>query len=131
MRWSYTLTAPAVAGVVLAPGPLLYVCVALTSAGLYVPFSLHITLGQDYLPGRAGTAAGVIPGLAVSIGGIAGPVIGALADASSLRLARVPLIALPPSAYFSCGLCASPDPGVRDRVAPSASALMTCAYGGP
>ncbi|MGW0700245.1 MFS transporter [Streptomyces sp. NPDC002867] len=95
VRWSYALTAPAVAGVVLFPGPLLYVCVALTSAGLYVPFSLHITLGQDYLPGRAGTAAGVTLGLAVGIGGMASPVIGALADASSLRTALVPLIALP------------------------------------
>jgi hypothetical protein len=52
--------------VVLVPGPLLYVFVALTSAGLYVPFSLHITLGQDYLPQRAGITGGVTLGLAVT-----------------------------------------------------------------
>ncbi|MFC7304484.1 MFS transporter [Streptomyces monticola] len=95
VRRSYALTVLAVAGVVLVPGPALYVFVALTSAGLYVPFSLHITLGQDYLPRRVGTASGVTLGLAVSVGGLATPLIGALADATSLRTALLPLIALP------------------------------------
>ncbi|MEU9703607.1 MFS transporter, partial [Streptomyces sp. NPDC047981] len=95
VRWSYALSVLAVTGVVLVPGPLLYVFVALTSAGLYVPFSLHVTLGQDYLPGRVGTASGVTLGLAVGVGGIATPFVGALADATSLRTALAPLIALP------------------------------------
>ncbi|MGK5629792.1 MFS transporter [Streptomyces sp. URMC 123] len=95
VRWSYALSVLAVAGVVLVPGPLLYGCVALAAAGLYVPFSLHITLGQDYLPRRVGTAGGVTLGLTVSVGGLASPVIGALADATSLRVALAPLIALP------------------------------------
>lgn len=94
-RCSYLLTVVAVAGVVLVPGPLLFVFVALVSAGLYVPFSLHITLGQDYLPRHVGTASGVTLGLTVSIGGLASPAIGALADATSLRLALAPLIVLP------------------------------------
>jgi FSR family fosmidomycin resistance protein-like MFS transporter len=95
VQWSYALTVLAVAGVVFVPGPLLYLFVALTSAGLYVPFSLHVTLGQDYLPRRVGTASGVTLGLAVSIGGIASPLIGAVADATSLQTALAPLIALP------------------------------------
>ncbi|UZJ32726.1 MFS transporter [Streptomyces endophytica] len=95
VQWSYALTVLAVAGVVLVPGPLLYVLVALTSAGLYVPFSLHVTLGQDYLPRRVGTASGVTLGLTVSIGGIASPLLGAVADATSLQTALTPLIALP------------------------------------
>ena len=94
-RWSYALTVVAVAGVVLVPGPLLFAFVALASAGLYVPFSLHITLGQDYLPRHVGTASGVTLGLTVSIGGLASPAIGALADATSLPTALAPLIALP------------------------------------
>jgi FSR family fosmidomycin resistance protein-like MFS transporter len=94
-RWSYALTVVAVAGVVLVPGPLLFVFVALVSAGLYVPFSLHITLGQDYLPRHVGTASGVTLGLTVSVGGLASPVIGALADATSLQIALAPLITLP------------------------------------
>lgn len=95
VRWSYALSVLAVAGVVLVPGPLLYLFVALTSAGLYVPFSLHITLGQDYLPRRPGTAGGVTLGLTVSVGGLASPAIGALADTASLQTALAPLIALP------------------------------------
>ncbi|MEU6357093.1 hypothetical protein ABZ896_48655 [Streptomyces sp. NPDC047072] len=34
-------------------------------------------------------------GLTVSVGGLAAPALGALADAMSLRLALVPLVALP------------------------------------
>ncbi|WP_329150874.1 MFS transporter [Streptomyces sp. NBC_01456] len=94
-RWSYALTVPAVAGLVFVPGPLLYLFVALASAGLYVPFSLHVTLGQDYLPRRVGTASGVTLGLAVSIGGVASPLVGALADATTLQTALAPLIVLP------------------------------------
>ncbi|MBZ6477190.1 MFS transporter [Streptomyces griseocarneus] len=100
VRWSYALTVLAVAGVVHVPGPPLYLFVALTSAGLYVPFSLHITLGQDYLPRRMGTASGVTMGLAVSVGGLAGPAIGAMADATSLQTALTPLIALPALAWL-------------------------------
>ncbi|HYN92425.1 MAG TPA: hypothetical protein VES42_01050 [Pilimelia sp.] len=53
VRWSSVLTVVATAGVVYVPGPALYLFVALTSAGLYLPFSLLVTLGQDYLPTRA------------------------------------------------------------------------------
>ncbi|MFD7450465.1 MFS transporter [Kitasatospora sp. NPDC059827] len=94
-RWSYLVAAVAVAGVLVVPGPGLYGCVALTSAGLYVPFSLQVTLGQDYLPSRIGTASGITLGLTVSIGGLASPLIGGLADATSLRTALVPLVAMP------------------------------------
>ncbi|MYS90929.1 MULTISPECIES: MFS transporter [Streptomyces] len=95
VRRSYALTVLAVAGLVLVPGPPVYVFVALASAGLYVPFSLHITLGQDCLPRRVGTASGVTLGLTVSVGGLAAPLLGALADATSLRTALLPLVALP------------------------------------
>lgn len=95
VRRSYALTVLAVAGVVLVPGPVVYLFVALTSAGLYVPFSLHVTLGQDFLPRRVGTASGVTLGLTVSVGGLAAPALGAFADVTSLRTALLPLIALP------------------------------------
>ncbi|MFJ6570412.1 MFS transporter [Streptomyces sp. NPDC091292] len=108
VQWSYALTVPAVAGVVLVPGPLLYGCIALTSAGLYLPFSLHITLGQDYLPRRVGTASGVTLGLTVSIGGIATPLIGAAADATSLQTALAPLIALPALGWLLLRTLAEP-----------------------
>ncbi|WP_225827488.1 MFS transporter [Streptomyces naphthomycinicus] len=94
-RRAYLLSAVAVAGVVLVPGPALYLCVALTSVGLYVPFSLQVTLGQDYLPSRVGTAGGVTLGLSVGIGGLASPLVGRVADATSLRTALAPLVLMP------------------------------------
>ncbi len=94
-RWSYLLTVLAVAGIVFVPGPAIFVFVALASIGLYVPFSLQVTLGQDYLPSRVGTASGITLGLTVSIGGLTSPVIGSIADATSLRVALVPLILMP------------------------------------
>lgn len=115
VRWSYALTVLAVAGVVLVPGPVLCVFVALTSAGLYVPFSLHITLGQDYLPRRMGTASGVTLGLTVSIGGLASPVIGAVADAASLRTALTPLIVLPALGWLLLRTLREPDPADSNR----------------
>ncbi|CAM5419861.1 Fosmidomycin resistance protein [Streptomyces tendae] len=121
VRLSYVLTVLAVAGVVLVPGPAVYVCVALTSAGLYVPFSLHITLGQDYLPRRVGTASGVTLGLAVSVGGLAAPALGALADATSLRTALLPLVALPAvGRLLLCGLREPATAAVPRAAAPRA-----------
>jgi FSR family fosmidomycin resistance protein-like MFS transporter len=92
---SYLVTVAAVAGVVFVPGPAVYPFVAVTSIGLYVPFSLQVTLAQDYLPSRVGTASGVTLGLMVSVGGLTSPLIGSLADATSLRTALAPLIAVP------------------------------------
>ncbi|MEV0584868.1 MFS transporter [Nonomuraea sp. NPDC050310] len=91
LRWAYALAVPAVAGVVVAP----HVAVFLAGVALYVPFSLHVTLGQDYLPTRVGTASGVTLGLAVSVGGLASPLIGAVAEASTLgtALAVLPVFA--------------------------------------
>jgi FSR family fosmidomycin resistance protein-like MFS transporter len=94
-RWAYLVSVGAVAGVVFVPGPVMYLFVALTSVGLYVPFSLQVTLGQDYLPSRVGTASGITLGLAVSVGGLISPLIGGLADATSLRTALTPLILMP------------------------------------
>jgi MFS transporter, FSR family, fosmidomycin resistance protein len=95
LRVAYLVAAPAMLGVALLPGVALIVCVGLVSLALYVPFSLHITLGQDYLPNRIGTASGVTLGLAASVGGLFAPALGALAQATSLRLTLGLLAALP------------------------------------
>ncbi|WP_202487203.1 MULTISPECIES: MFS transporter [unclassified Streptomyces] len=110
VRRSYLLSVAAVAGVVFVPGPAVYVFVALTSAGLYVPFSLQITLGQDYLPSRVGTASGITLGLAVSIGGLASPLMGGLADATSLRTALAPLILMPALSWLLFRRLPEPNP---------------------
>ncbi|QKG20956.1 MFS transporter [Actinomadura verrucosospora] len=110
LRASYLLAVPAVAGVALAPSYAIYVFVALTAIALYTPFSIQVTLGQDYLPRRIGTASGVTLGLAVSAGGIASPAVGALADAASPRAALLPLIAVPAVAWLLARLLQEPAP---------------------
>lgn len=47
---------------------------------IYSPQSATIVLGQQYLPNRLGLASGVTLGLAVSVGGIAAPLLGRFAD---------------------------------------------------
>ena len=74
-------------------GPMVFV--VLSGLGVFVPFSVFVILGQDYLPNRIGTASGVTVGLAVTVGGLFNPVLGALADATSLHFTFVVLIALP------------------------------------
>ena len=64
-----------------------------------IPFAVLIKLGQDYLPSRPGTAAGVTLGLAVSAGGLFQPVLGLVADHHGPRgafmvLAVIPLVAI-------------------------------------
>ncbi|MFE2554019.1 MFS transporter [Streptomyces sp. NPDC059355] len=108
---AYAAAAPAVAGVLCLPLPLVYVCAALAAAALYVPFSLQVTLGQDYLPARMGTASGVTLGLTVSVGGLASPFIGALADATSVRTALLPLTVLPLLAWALARRLPEPAPG--------------------
>ncbi|MCX5335518.1 MFS transporter [Streptomyces sp. NBC_00140] len=125
VRRSYVVTVLAVAGLVLMPGPLVYAFVALTSAGLYVPFSLHVTLGQDYLPRRVGTASGVTLGLTVSVGGLAAPALGALADATSLHIALLPLVALP--AVGRLLMCGLREPGAGDQTAVAGSVSSSTA----
>jgi FSR family fosmidomycin resistance protein-like MFS transporter len=61
--------------------------IALAAAGAAglatnIPFAVMIKLGQDYLPSRPAT--GVTLGLAVSIGGLFAPVLGAIAEAQGI-----------------------------------------------
>jgi FSR family fosmidomycin resistance protein-like MFS transporter len=39
-----------------------------------------VTLGQEYLPERVGLASGVTLGLAVTVGGVAAPILGSVID---------------------------------------------------
>ncbi|MEU9481030.1 MFS transporter [Streptomyces sp. NPDC048191] len=118
-RWSCLVSVAAVAGVLLVPGPALYGCTALTSVGLYVPFSLQVTLGQDYLPSRVGTAGGITLGLAVSVGGVASPLIGRIADATSLRTALTPLVLMPALSWLLLRTLPEPAPPKLSAGAPT------------
>lgn len=87
IRGPFAVTAAGLAAIALAGLPWVFVAIALTGFALNQSFSLTVTLGQDYLPTRIGTSSGVTLGLALSIGGMATPALGALADAISLHLA--------------------------------------------
>lgn len=123
VRRAYAAAVPVVAGILFLPLPLVYGCAALAATALYVPFSLQVTLGQDYLPTLMGTASGVTLGLTVSIGGVASPLIGALADASSLRTALLPLIALPLLAWTLARRL--PEPAATGSAAAGAAGVPT------
>ncbi|MEC3918403.1 MFS transporter [Nocardia sp. CDC160] len=103
LRLGYLLAVPGFAGVVLAPAlGLLFVAVVICGIGIYLPFAVHTTLGQEYLPNRVGTASGVTLGLAVSAGGAATPLLGLLADARGLATTLAVLIAIPFVALLMC-----------------------------
>jgi FSR family fosmidomycin resistance protein-like MFS transporter len=52
-------------------------------------------LGQEYLPGRVGTASGVTIGLAVTLGGLVAPLLGRFADVHGLRAAVWTIVFVP------------------------------------
>ncbi|MFI5490269.1 MFS transporter [Micromonospora echinaurantiaca] len=121
-RRSYAVTVVAIAGVVLVPGPAIYFFVALTSVGLYIPFSLQVTLAQDYLPTKVGTASGITLGLTVSVGGLASPILGRLADATSLRIGLTPLILMPLLSWLMFRTLRDPESSFVDRSRPRSRA---------
>jgi MFS transporter, FSR family, fosmidomycin resistance protein len=77
---------------------------------LYLPFAVQVTLGQDYLPNRIGRASGVTLGLAISIGGLAAPVFGYLADRYGLAASLAVLAALPLLSLVLAGRLRDPRP---------------------
>jgi MFS transporter, FSR family, fosmidomycin resistance protein len=119
IRCGYLVAVPGTIGLLLAPNVVLaFAAVVMIGAGLYLPFSVHTTLGQEYLPNRIGTASGVTLGLAVSAGGIASPALGALADADGLGATLSVLCAMPVLALLATTRLAETRPRVTSRVEP-------------
>lgn len=78
--------------------PVAVVVLALIGFTLSTTYSPLVILGQAYLPNHIGLSAGVTLGIAISIGGVATPVLGRVADhyglwATLAVLGVVPLIA--------------------------------------
>lgn len=90
---------PLVAGFLLS-GPVVAVgFAALAGAATIATFAVTIVMGQEYLPGRLGVAAGVTIGLSIGLGGIGAPLLGLLAEARGLTavfetVAVLPFLAL-------------------------------------
>jgi FSR family fosmidomycin resistance protein-like MFS transporter len=57
-------------------------------------------MGQEYLPGRIGVAAGFTMGLSIGLGGVGAPVLGVLADNYGLPATMLMICALPLAGFF-------------------------------
>jgi FSR family fosmidomycin resistance protein-like MFS transporter len=96
IRLGFLVVVPALLGLLLAPTQLVAMAfVVATGFTLFVPFSVFVVLGQDYLPHRIGTASGVTVGLAVGVGGLASPVLGWVAESLGLHATLALLLPLP------------------------------------
>ncbi|ADB76032.1 MFS transporter [Geodermatophilus obscurus] len=96
IRLGYAVAVPGLVLLVVAPSwPVAFAAAVLLGVGLYLPFSVQTTLGQELLPNRVGTASGVTLGLAVSAGGAVTPLFGVLADAHGLAWSLAALLPLP------------------------------------
>jgi FSR family fosmidomycin resistance protein-like MFS transporter len=93
------LLPPLIAGFLLS-GPVVAIGFAtLAGAATIATFAVTIVMGQEYLPGRLGVAAGVTIGLSIGLGGVGAPLLGVLGDAHGLTavfetIAVLPLLAL-------------------------------------
>lgn len=91
---------PPLVAAFLLSGPVLgLLFAALTGAATIATFAVTIVMGQEYLPGRLGVAAGVTIGLSIGLGGVGAPLLGILGDSAGLRavfetIAVLPLTAL-------------------------------------
>lgn len=61
---------------------------------VFLPSSVQVVLGQEYMPGRVGMASGVTLGLAVSVGGTVAPLLGWLADRRGVGVVFVALLGM-------------------------------------
>jgi FSR family fosmidomycin resistance protein-like MFS transporter len=96
---SMSLLPPLIVAFLLS-GPVLgLVFAAITGAVTIATFAVTIVMGQEFLPGRLGFAAGVTIGLSIGLGGVGTPLLGLIGDGPGLRamfetIAGLPLLAL-------------------------------------
>jgi MFS transporter, FSR family, fosmidomycin resistance protein len=67
----------------------------LVGAATVGTFGITVVMGQEYLPGRIGLAAGITMGLSIGLGGIGAPLLGLVADTSGLSFTMMIIAALP------------------------------------
>jgi MFS transporter, FSR family, fosmidomycin resistance protein len=92
---SMLLLPPLIYGFTLL-GPVLGMALlALVGAVTVGTFGVTVVMGQEYLPGRIGLAAGITMGLSIGLGGLGAPVLGLLADYAGLSATMLVIAALP------------------------------------
>lgn len=86
VRTGYLLAAVSTIAIVFAPSPVVVIiATAVLGTSLFLPFAAQITLSHSYLPNRIGMASGVTLGLTLSLGGLVSPLLGSIADQTSLQ----------------------------------------------
>ena len=95
LAWSMLALSPLVLGFTLVGPYAGMALLALVGAATVGTFGVTVVMGQEYLPGRIGLAAGVTMGLSIGLGGVGAPLLGLLADAGGLRTTMLAVAALP------------------------------------
>jgi MFS transporter, FSR family, fosmidomycin resistance protein len=67
----------------------------LVGAATVGTFGITVVMGQEYLPGRIGLAAGITMGLSIGLGGVGAPLLGLVADNAGLSLTMLVVAVLP------------------------------------
>jgi len=67
----------------------------LVGAATVGTFGITVVMGQEYLPGRIGLAAGITMGLSIGLGGVGAPVLGLVADNAGLSFTMLVIAVLP------------------------------------
>jgi FSR family fosmidomycin resistance protein-like MFS transporter len=99
LRFGYAGAVPGLLLLIAAPdAATAFAAAVILGISLFAPFAVQVTLGQDFLPNRIGTASGVTLGLAVSAGGLAAPLLGLLADSRGLGVTFAVLAVFPAAA---------------------------------
>jgi FSR family fosmidomycin resistance protein-like MFS transporter len=77
-------------------GPFIGMAVlVLVGAATVGTFGITVVMGQEYLPGRIGLAAGITMGLSIGLGGVGAPLLGLVADSSGLSFTMMIIATLP------------------------------------
>jgi len=77
-------------------GPLVGMALlVLVGAATVGTFGITVVMGQEYLPGRIGLAAGITMGLSIGLGGIGAPLLGLVADSRGLSFTMLIIALLP------------------------------------
>ncbi|MDQ8732965.1 MFS transporter [Paenibacillus sp. LHD-38] len=77
------------------PLPWVYPLIVLLGFILQSGFSVSVVYAQELMPGKVGTASGLITGLAFGMGGLGAVVLGYLADSRSLSFVMIACSVLP------------------------------------
>ncbi|WP_382306271.1 MFS transporter [Herbiconiux sp. UC225_62] len=95
IRTGYIAAALGTVAIVLAPNTIVVVAAtAIVGFTIFLPFAPQITLSHSYLPNRVGTASGLTLGLTLSLGGFLNPLLGLLADHTTVQTVFALIVAL-------------------------------------